>query len=261
MRSRGRYEKTDMQLCRHFHIAWQLRKFCSSLQGTGQGSAANPYERLFRFQSFLESWMNQHQPRLRRLNQVRRRQEDQSPLLGRQTIRHSPLPRAPRRRRLAWSASQSVSQSSCRYLAFQKCPSARPSVRPSDRPSNNRPSIERPMVDGRMSALAPNTADLADSLPPSLSRCRYISLSPPSEESSNYSVGPNGRTDGRRSRPASQTFGANERTNERANPALYSIPSSLPFPSSPFSICSCRRSLAPLSPNERERELRSRGDL
>ena len=31
----------------------------------------------------------------RRLNQVRRRQEDQSPLLGRQPIRHCPLPRAP----------------------------------------------------------------------------------------------------------------------------------------------------------------------
>ena len=51
-------------------------------------------------------------------------------------------------------------------------------------------------------------------LPPA--RCRYISLSPPSEESSNYSVGPNGR----RSQPARRLAP----TNERANPALYSLP-------------------------------------
>ena len=151
-------------------------------------------------------------PWLRRLNQVRRRHEDQSSLLGRgrQPIRHCPLPRAPISR---------ISKVSVRH------PSA----------SVHRCSIERPMGCRR---LAPNTTDSACSSvpPPSLprSRCRYISLSPPSEESSNYSVGPNARTDDRTEKPASQTFGA----NERANPALYSL---FPFlPSSPFSICSCR---------------------
>ena len=230
-RARGRYEKTDMQLCRHFHIAWQLRKFCSSLQGTGQGSAANPYERLFRFQSFLESWMNQHQPRLRRLNQVRRRQEDQSPLLGRQTIRHSPLPRAPRRRRLAWSASQSVSRAADISHFKSVRPPARPSVRPTVRPTTVHRSSDRWSMEGcrrwhrtlrtwRTPSLPPSPAVDTSHCPLPLKSPRIIQWGRTDE-----------RTDGEAGQPARRLAPTRERTNERTP---HYIPFPLPFPSLPL---------------------------
>ena len=86
---------------------------------------------------------------------------------------------------------------------------------------------------------------------PSPCRCRYISLSPPSEESSNYSVGPNGQAGGQGEKPASQTFGANERS---PSPTPHYIPSSSFLP---FSICSCRRSFPRLAIAERTRTTNS----
>ena len=138
-------------------------------------------------------------------------------------------------------------------------------VRPSnDRPSVHRCSMERPMGCRR---LAPNTADPACSVPPSLppsvapavdtSHCPLPLKSP--------RIIQWGRTDGRTEKPVSQPDVWRQRASERANPALYSL--FLPFPSLPlhFPFAAAAPSLASLSQNERtnerEGERRSRGDL
>ena len=128
-----------------------------------------------------------------------------------------------------------------RYLAFQKCP-----------------SVQQPTSMGRPPP--GRWVDAGAERPfPSPCRCRYISLSPPSEESSNYSVGPNGQAGGRAGRGRSRPARRLAPTNDRPHPPRIIFPL-LPSSRFPFAAAAAP-SLVSLSQNERERRTPSWGSL